>query len=124
MRRGLKFEGVAVAGIGMVRFNSLREYPLMHMARDAGLLALHDAGRIGASMTSRPPPRPPVPPISVNLSKHSAMATSVRPDATAHAASRNATRPVADAFSMCVTGSPVRPSSFMAFTPIMEPGVM
>src|SRR4051794_16905513 len=44
MRRGLKFEGVAVAGIGMVRFGMLREYPLMHMARDAGLAALHDAG--------------------------------------------------------------------------------
>ena len=44
MRRGLKFEGVAVAGIGMVRFGMLREYPMMHMARDAGLLALHDAG--------------------------------------------------------------------------------
>jgi len=35
MRRGLTFEGVAVAGIGMVRFGMLREYPLMHMARDA-----------------------------------------------------------------------------------------
>src|SRR4051812_32957625 len=44
MRHGLKFEGVAVAGIGMVRFGMLREYPMMHMARDAGLLALHDAG--------------------------------------------------------------------------------
>ena len=36
MRRGLKFEGVAVAGIGMVRFNNLRDVPLMHIARDAG----------------------------------------------------------------------------------------
>ena len=44
MRHGLKFEGVAVAGIGMVRFGMLRDYPLMHMARDAGLSALHDAG--------------------------------------------------------------------------------
>ena len=44
MRHGLKFDGVAVAGIGMVRFGMLRDYPLMHMARDAGLLALHDAG--------------------------------------------------------------------------------
>jgi acetyl-CoA acetyltransferase len=44
MRRGLKFDGVAVAGIGMVRFGTLRDYSLMHMARDAGLLALHDAG--------------------------------------------------------------------------------
>jgi acetyl-CoA acetyltransferase len=44
MRHGLRFDGVAVAGIGMVRFGMLRDYPLMHMARDAGLLALHDAG--------------------------------------------------------------------------------
>jgi acetyl-CoA acetyltransferase len=44
MRRGLTFDGVAVAGIGMVRFGMLRDYPLMHMARDAGLAALHDAG--------------------------------------------------------------------------------
>ena len=28
--------------------------------------------------------------------------------------------PVADAFSMCVTGSPVSPSSFIAFTPIID----
>ena len=51
-----------------------------------------------------------------------AMATSARPDATAHAASRNATSPVADAFSMWVTGSPVRPSSFIAFTPSIDFG--
>ena len=44
MRHGLKFDGVAVAGIGMVRFGMLRDYPIMHMARDAGVLALHDAG--------------------------------------------------------------------------------
>jgi acetyl-CoA acetyltransferase len=44
VRRGLKFEGVAVAGIGMVRFDNLRDVPLMHIARDAGLLALQDAG--------------------------------------------------------------------------------
>ena len=50
------------------------------------------------------------------------MATSARPDATAHAASRNATSPVADAFSMWVTGSPVRPSSFIAFTPSIDVG--
>ena len=40
---GLRFEGVAVAGIGMVRFGMLRDYPIMHLARDAGLGALHDA---------------------------------------------------------------------------------
>ena len=37
-------EGAAVAGIGMVRFGMLNDYPVMHLARDAGLLALHDAG--------------------------------------------------------------------------------
>ncbi len=55
--------------------------------------------------------------MSVNLSKHSAMATSARPEETAQAASRKATSPVADAFSMWVTGSPVSPSSFMALMP-------
>ena len=45
MRQGLKFDGVAVAGIGMVRFGMLRDYPMMHMARDAGLLA-HCEGRL------------------------------------------------------------------------------
>ena len=44
MRRGLKFEGVAVAGIGMIRFGMLQERPAIHLARDAGLAALHDAG--------------------------------------------------------------------------------
>ncbi|HXZ61612.1 MAG TPA: hypothetical protein VEG62_02640, partial [Acidimicrobiales bacterium] len=44
MTRGLRFEGVAVAGVGMVRFGMLRDVPAMHLARDAGLLALHDAG--------------------------------------------------------------------------------
>ena len=77
-----------------------------------------------ASSWSRPVPRlGALPrPISVILSKPMAMATSARPDATAHAASRNATSPVADAFSMWVTGSPVRPSSFIAFTPSIDFG--
>jgi hypothetical protein len=44
MRRALRFEGVAVAGIGMVRFGMLKERPIQHLARDAGLLALHDDG--------------------------------------------------------------------------------
>lgn len=44
MRRGLRFDDVAVAGIGMVRFGMHRDRPLVHLARDAGLLALHDAG--------------------------------------------------------------------------------
>lgn len=43
MRRALRFEGVAVAGIGMVPFGMLRDYPILHLARDAGLRALHDA---------------------------------------------------------------------------------
>jgi acetyl-CoA acetyltransferase len=42
--RGLRFEGTAVAGTGMVRFGMLAERPVAHLARDAGLLALHDAG--------------------------------------------------------------------------------
>ena len=41
--RGLSFDGVAVAGIGMVPFGMLEERPVLHLARDAGLLALHDA---------------------------------------------------------------------------------
>ncbi len=44
MRRGLRFEGVAVAGIGMIRFGMMKDRPAVHLARDAGLLALHDAG--------------------------------------------------------------------------------
>ncbi len=78
------------------------------------------------SISSRPVPRlaPPPRPISVILSKAMAMATSARPDATAHAASRKATRPVADAFSTWVTGRPVSPSSFMALMPTSGAGWM
>ncbi len=86
--------------------------------------AKYAAGRIGASIWSRPAPRPPVRVMSVNLSKQSAMATSARPDDTAHAASRKATRPVADAFSTWVTGRPVRPSSFIALIPSIDAGWM
>lgn len=43
MRRGLRFDGVAIAGIGMVRFGMLQDRPVCHLARDAGLAALHDA---------------------------------------------------------------------------------
>jgi hypothetical protein len=53
------------------------------------------------------------------LSKPRAIATSARPLATAWAASRKATSPVADAFSTCVTGSPVSPNSFIARMPVM-----
>ncbi len=86
--------------------------------------AKYAAGRMVESSWSRPVPRlPALPrPISVILSKPMAMATSARPDATAQAASRNATSPVADAFSMWVTGSPVSPSSFIALMPIMAAG--
>ena len=44
MKHGLRFDGVAVAGIGMVRFGMFKDTPGVHLARDAGLLALHDAG--------------------------------------------------------------------------------
>ena len=44
MKHGLRFDGVAVAGIGMVRFGMFKDTPGAHLARDAGLLALHDAG--------------------------------------------------------------------------------
>jgi hypothetical protein len=40
----VRIEGAAVAGIGMVRFGSYRDIPSAHLARDAGLAALHDAG--------------------------------------------------------------------------------
>jgi acetyl-CoA acetyltransferase len=43
MSHGLKFDGVAVAGIGMIRFGMFKDIPGAHLARDAGLLALHDA---------------------------------------------------------------------------------
>ena len=61
---------------------------------------------------------------SLILSKPSAMATSQRPLATAQAASRNATSPVAEAFSTWVAGSPVRPNSFIALVPAMGPAKM
>ena len=44
MRRALRFDEVAVAGVGMVRFGMLADRPVMGLARDAGLAALHDAG--------------------------------------------------------------------------------
>ncbi len=76
-----------------------------------------------ASSWSRPVPRlGAARAMSVILSNPMAMATSARPDATAQAASRNATSPVADAASMWVTGRPVSPSSFMAFTPSITAG--
>jgi acetyl-CoA acetyltransferase len=44
VRKALRFDGVAIAGTGMVRFGMLKERPITELARDAGLLALHDAG--------------------------------------------------------------------------------
>ena len=44
MKHGLRFENVAVAGVGMVRFGMFKDTPSAHLAREAGLLALHDAG--------------------------------------------------------------------------------
>ena len=40
----MKIEGAAIAGIGMVRFGNHAERSTAELARDAGLLALHDAG--------------------------------------------------------------------------------
>lgn len=39
----MRFDDVAVAGIGMVRFGAHRERTVYELARDAGLAALHDA---------------------------------------------------------------------------------
>jgi acetyl-CoA acetyltransferase len=40
----MRIDGVAVAGIGMVRFGTYRDRTPGELARDAGLAALHDAG--------------------------------------------------------------------------------
>ena len=40
----MRIEGAAVAGIGMVRFDQYPDRSTGELARDAGLLALHDAG--------------------------------------------------------------------------------
>jgi acetyl-CoA acetyltransferase len=40
----VRIDGAAVAGIGMVRFDQYPEVGTNELARDAGLLALHDAG--------------------------------------------------------------------------------
>ena len=40
----MRIDGAAVAGIGMVRFDRYPDRPGAHLARDAGLLALRDAG--------------------------------------------------------------------------------
>jgi acetyl-CoA acetyltransferase len=40
----MRFEGTAIAGIGQTRFGRYHDVPAVELARDAGLLALHDAG--------------------------------------------------------------------------------
>ncbi|MDP1793047.1 MAG: thiolase family protein [Acidimicrobiales bacterium] len=40
----MKFSDIAVAGVGQLRFDMYRDIPSVELARDAGLLALHDAG--------------------------------------------------------------------------------
>ena len=40
----MRIDGAAIAGVGMVRFGSYRDRSVAHLARDAGLAALHDAG--------------------------------------------------------------------------------
>jgi acetyl-CoA acetyltransferase len=40
----VRIDGVAVAGVGMVRFGKHRDRTVYELARDAGLAALHDAG--------------------------------------------------------------------------------
>ena len=40
----MRFDGVAVAGVGQLRFGAYHDVPAVELARDAGLLALHDAG--------------------------------------------------------------------------------
>jgi acetyl-CoA acetyltransferase len=40
----MKFNDIAVAGIGQLRFDMYNDVPSVELARDAGLLAMHDAG--------------------------------------------------------------------------------
>jgi len=40
----MKFEDTAIAGVGQLRFGRYHDIPAVELARDAGLLALHDAG--------------------------------------------------------------------------------
>ncbi len=40
----MKFDDAAIAGVGQVRFGAYPDVPALELARDAGLLALHDAG--------------------------------------------------------------------------------
>ena len=40
----MKFEDTAIAGVGQLRFDMYHGVPAVELARDAGLLALHDAG--------------------------------------------------------------------------------
>ena len=40
----MKIEGAAIAGVGQIKFDMYKDTPTVELARDAGLLALHDAG--------------------------------------------------------------------------------
>jgi hypothetical protein len=40
----VKFENNAVAGVGQLRFDMYNDIPQVELARDAGLLAMRDAG--------------------------------------------------------------------------------
>ena len=40
----MRFDSIAVAGVGQIRFDMYHGVPAVELARDAGLLALHDAG--------------------------------------------------------------------------------
>lgn len=40
----MKFNDIAVAGVGQLRFEMYNDVPSVELARDAGLLAMHDAG--------------------------------------------------------------------------------
>ena len=40
----MRFENTAIAGIGQIRFGLYKDVPAVELARDAGLLALHDSG--------------------------------------------------------------------------------
>ncbi len=40
----MKIQGAAIAGVGQIRFGMYRDVPAVELARDAGLLAMHDAG--------------------------------------------------------------------------------
>src|SRR5690349_25057511 len=40
----MKFSDIAIAGVGQIKFDNYNDVPQVELARDAGLLAMHDAG--------------------------------------------------------------------------------